>query len=122
MPNSSRWPTQQIVQDFSFRQRELPDHDPLKAVYVDLAAVDVGRAASQLLGLAESDAKIMALDILLPNRQRALGIKMIHEADGHDRPAVDRRQKQPSVAGKVSAIDRANRHAANHRSKRRASA
>ena len=116
----------QLVSDFSFRRRELRDHDPLAGVYVDLAAQEVGRAAEHLLGISADEAKAMARKTMHPDARRELAIEMIRKVDPGDRARDHQRQQQvqPGVIGRLSAVDRANRHAAVHRNKtkRRASA
>lgn len=116
----------QLVQDFSFRRRELVEDDPLRIAYVDLDAKEIGRAAEHLLGMSAVDAAAMARKIMLSVGRRELALKMIHEADpgDHIRDHQRQQQVQPGVIGRLSAVDRANRLAAVHRNKtkRRASA
>ena len=83
----------QLVQDFSYRRRELPDHYPPRVAFVDLDAKEIGRAAKHLLGINEDHAKAIAIDIMLPDRQRELALAMIQEADLDDR-ARDHRSQQ----------------------------
>ncbi len=112
----------QLVQDFSFRRRELIEDDPLRIAYVDLDAKEVGRAAEHLLGISADEAIAMARKTMHPDARRELAIEMIHEVDQRDRADNHRPQQHTSVVKPMSAVDRANRHAALHRNKRRASA
>ena len=84
----------QLVQDFSFRRRELPDHYPLRIAFVDLDAKEIGRAAEHLLGMSAVDAAAMARKIMHPDRRRELALEMIREADPGDRARYHRRQQQ----------------------------
>ena len=84
----------QLVQDFSYRRRELPDHYPPRIAFVDLDAKEIGRAAKHLLGINEDHAKALAIDIMLPDRRRELALGMIQESDPGDRARYHQRQQQ----------------------------
>ena len=84
----------QLVQDFSFRRRNLPDDSPLRIAYVDLDAKEIGRAAEHLLGMSAVDAAAMARKIMHPDVRRELALEMIREADPGDRARYHRRQQQ----------------------------
>ena len=83
-----------LLEDFSFRRRELPDDSPLRIAYVDLDAKEIGRAAKHLLGINEDHAKAIAIDIMHPDRRRELALAMIQESDPGDRARDHRRQQQ----------------------------
>ncbi len=84
----------QLVQDFSFRRRELVEDDPLRIAYVDLDAKEIGRAAEHLLGMSAAAAAAMARKTTHPDACRELALEMIKEADPGDRARSHRRQQK----------------------------